>query len=87
MNEVTKSPSVVNIQRFPQREEEEKKKIKKETGHWNYSPYLFEDVSSEEDNVTEVKFKHDNPPRTDTPDLTGVQKRENESNAKKLYEG
>ena len=68
MDIVNKTPSIVNIQRFPQREDERKKAKKKypqssESFH-EYLKKAFEKMDNEEDNVIDItpKSKQSNPP-------------------------
>lgn len=89
MNTINETPSVVDIRRFPQREEEQKKAKKKYPQQKPFSDTLdktFETVEDSGNNVIDIT-PQEKPTRTDTPDLTGVQKRENKCNAKRLYEG
>lgn len=67
MDIVNETPSIVNIQRFPQREEENKKAKKKypqssESFH-EYLKKAFEKMDNEEDNVIDITpKKQSNPP-------------------------
>ena len=90
MDRVNETPSIVDIKRFPQREDEKKKAKKKypqsaESFH-EHLKKAFERMDNEEDNIIDITNYQNKPIRTNTPDLTGVQKRENEREAKRLYE-
>ena len=70
MDIVNETPSIVNIQRFPQREDERKKAKKKypqssESFH-EYLKKAFEKMDNEEDNVIDITHKQElNPPPRD----------------------
>lgn len=89
MDIVNETPSIVNIQRFPQREEENKKAKKKYPQQKSLMDAITEVPKEveEENNVIDITNYQDNPVKTDTPDLTGVQKRKNEFESKRIYEG
>lgn len=67
MNKVNETPSIVDIQRFPQREDERKKTKKKypqssESFH-EHLKKAFEEMDNEEDNVIDITpKKQSNPP-------------------------
>jgi len=84
MDIVNKTPSVVDIQRFPQREEELKKakkkypQVGKSFSDWYKELLEDEEIPNEENNVTDGNDTNrptDKPERYDTPDENGIQKR------------
>lgn len=70
MDKVNETPSIVNIQRFPQREDERKKAKKKYPQSLKpFEEYLREaneTVCNEEDNVIDITPKKQNTPPTNT---------------------
>ena len=68
MDKVNKTASIVNIQRFPQREEEQKKTKKKYPNQRPFSEALSEvfEEQEEEDNVIDITPKKQTQPPANT---------------------
>lgn len=86
MDKINEIPSIVDISRFPQREEELKKAKKKYPQVGKFDDILRkllednqdEEIPNNEDNVTDGNDTNrptDNPERCDTPDKNGIQKK------------
>lgn len=89
MDIVNETPSIVDIRRFPQREDERKKAKKKYPQQKPFSDTLnktFETVEDSGNNVIDIT-PQEKPTRTDTPDLTGIGKKQNKLEGERIYKG